>query len=205
MGLEAPAAALRPLPRADRGGAPRRTLAAAASALRATARRVRRRLEYAAALVARLRRWRTARHRRVGAPCRRIARHTRPGRSSGARPRRARRTPPATTLLLADLSLSTDAYANDAAHHRRHTRTRSMCSAKSRLAAAMHSRCLPSVQRSHVRMQHLKGFDEPWAAPVAAYVGAIKLRLLHAAGRRAAAGDQAPCVANRAPAPAQSD
>ena len=31
-----------------------------------------------------------------------------------------------------------------------------------------------SVRRQHVRMQHLKGFDEPWSAAAQARVGAIK-------------------------------
>ncbi len=80
------------------------------------------------------------------------------------------------TLLLADLSLSTDAYVND--------EQRVIDVIRDALyvfGEALHGSGdafamlgFSSVRRSHVRMQHLKGFDEPWAAPVAARVGAIK-------------------------------
>ena len=80
------------------------------------------------------------------------------------------------TLLLADLSLSTDAYAND--------EQRVIDVIRDALfvfGEALHGSGdafamlgFSSVRRCHVRMQHLKGFDEPWAAPVAARVGAIK-------------------------------
>lgn len=80
------------------------------------------------------------------------------------------------TLLLADLSLSTDTYANN--------EQRIIDVIRDALyvfAQALHGNGdafamlgFSSVGRSHVRMQHLKGFDEPWSAAVAARVGAIK-------------------------------
>jgi nitric oxide reductase NorD protein len=151
-------------------------------ALRATARRVRRRLEVQRAAP----RWQRgcadgdqldidAWVRHAGA--------TRGGSGSSRTPgdpsvfaRAVRGERSLATLLLADLSLSTDAYAND--------EQRVIDVIRDALyvfGEALHGSGdafamlgFSSVRRSHVRMQHLKGFDEPWAAPVAARVGAIK-------------------------------
>jgi nitric oxide reductase NorD protein len=49
-----------------------------------------------------------------------------------------------------------------------------------------------SVRRQHVRMQHLKGFDEPWGAAVLARVGAIKPGYYTRMGAAMRAGHPAP-------------
>ncbi|MBB1076242.1 VWA domain-containing protein [Rhodoferax sp. 4810] len=80
------------------------------------------------------------------------------------------------TLLLADLSLSTDAYVND------HQRVIDIIrDALYVFGEALHAAADPfamwgfsSVRRSHVRLQHLKAFDEPWGAAEKNRVGAIK-------------------------------
>jgi len=90
--------------------------------------------------------------------------------------RRARLERSLATLLLADLSLSTDAYANG------HARVIDVIrDALFVFGEALHAVGDPfaiwgfsSVRRQHVRMQHLKTFEEPWAAPSQARVGAIK-------------------------------
>ena len=80
------------------------------------------------------------------------------------------------TLLLADLSLSTDAYATPSARVIDVIRD-----ALYVFGEALHASGDPfamlgfsSVRRQHVRMQHLKGFDEPWGAATRDRVGAIK-------------------------------
>jgi nitric oxide reductase NorD protein len=80
------------------------------------------------------------------------------------------------TLLLADLSLSTDAHVND--------EQRVIDVIRDALyvfGEALHGTGdafsmlgFSSVRRGHVRMQHLLGFDEPWNATAQARVGAIK-------------------------------
>ena len=80
------------------------------------------------------------------------------------------------TLLLADLSLSTDAYVNN--------EQRVIDVIRDALfvfGEALHGSGdafamlgFSSVRRSHVRMQHLKGFDEAWDRGAQARVGAIK-------------------------------
>ncbi len=147
------------------------------AALRATARRVRRRLEVlrgapqwqrgcADGEAIDLDAW--VRHASSGAALR-----------SGEPPvfaRRGRGERSLATLLLADLSLSTDAHAND--------EQRVIDVIRDALyvfGEALHGTGdafamlgFSSVRRSQVRMQHLKGFDEPWAGAVQARVGAIK-------------------------------
>lgn len=79
------------------------------------------------------------------------------------------------TLLLADLSLSTDAHVGDD--------TRVMIDrdalhvfgeALSGGGDAFEMLGFSSVRRHNVRIQHLKGFDEPWDETVRARVGAIR-------------------------------
>lgn len=80
------------------------------------------------------------------------------------------------TLLLADLSLSTDAYATD------HARVIDVIrdalyvfgEALSATGDAFEMLGFSSVRRQHVRIQHLKGFDERWNDTVRSRVGAIK-------------------------------
>ncbi len=80
------------------------------------------------------------------------------------------------TLLLADLSLSTDAYVNDSQRVIDIIRD-----ALYVFGEALHAAADPfamwgfsSVRRSHVRLQHLKAFDEPWSTAEKNRVGAIK-------------------------------
>ena len=80
------------------------------------------------------------------------------------------------TLLLADLSLSTDAYANneqrviDVIRDALHVFGEALHAA----GDAFEMLGFSSVRRSHVRIQHLKGFSEAWGAAAQARVGAIK-------------------------------
>ena len=80
------------------------------------------------------------------------------------------------TLLLGDLSLSTDAYATQEARVIDIIRDALFVFGEALNAAgdpfAMWG--FSSVRRSHVRLQHLKSFDEPWHASVKNRVGAIK-------------------------------
>ena len=80
------------------------------------------------------------------------------------------------TLLLADLSLSTDAYATPQAKVIDVIRDALFV-----FGEALHAVDDPfavwgfsSVRRSHVRLQHLKPFDEPWNDACRSRVGAIK-------------------------------
>ena len=148
-------------------------------ALRATARRMRRRLEVLRAAP----RWQRAcadgddldldawvRHAGSGAP----------GVASPGDPpvfaRRVRGERSLATLLLADLSLSTDAYVNNEARVIDVVRDALFV-----FGEALHGTGdafamlgFSSVRRQHVRLQHLKGFDEPWGQAAQARVGAIR-------------------------------
>jgi len=80
------------------------------------------------------------------------------------------------TLLLADLSLSTDAYVNNDARVIDVVREALFV-----FGEALHGTGdafamlgFSSVRRAHVRLQHLKGFDDAWNAAAQARVGAIK-------------------------------
>jgi nitric oxide reductase NorD protein len=90
--------------------------------------------------------------------------------------RRARLDRSLATLLLADLSLSTDAYATANARVIDVIRDALFV-----FGEALHAAGDPfaiwgfsSVRRQHVRMQHLKTFDEHWGDASCARVGAIK-------------------------------
>lgn len=90
--------------------------------------------------------------------------------------RRARLDRSLATLLLADLSLSTDAYATEQARVIDVIRDALFV-----FGEALHATGDPfaiwgfsSVRRQHVRMQHLKTFDESWGDANRARVGAIK-------------------------------
>ncbi len=80
------------------------------------------------------------------------------------------------TLLLADLSLSTDAYANNEQRVIDVIRDALVVFGEALHATGDNFEMLgfSSVRRSHVRMQHLKGFDEAWGTAALARVGAIK-------------------------------
>ncbi|WP_395703972.1 nitric oxide reductase activation protein NorD [Aquabacterium sp.] len=99
------------------------------------------------------------------------------------------------TLLLADLSQSTDAHVDD---QRRvidviRDALHVFGEALSATGDAFEMLGFSSVRRQHVRIQHLKGFDERWAAPARQRVGAVKpgfytrmgAAIRHATGRLA--------------------
>jgi len=148
------------------------------TALRTTARRVRRRLEVLRAGSGRQRAqpegdeidldaW--VRHRvdAAGAP------HS---ESPAVFTRRVRTERSLATLLLADLSLSTDAYATQTARVIDVIREALYVFGEALSASGDPFEMLgfSSVRRQNVRIQHLKGFDEPWNATVRDRVGAIK-------------------------------
>lgn len=80
------------------------------------------------------------------------------------------------TLLLADLSLSTDAYADSSARIVDVIREALYVFGEALAATgdAFEMLGFSSVRRQHVRLQHLKGFDEPWSATARSRVGAIR-------------------------------
>lgn len=80
------------------------------------------------------------------------------------------------TLLLADLSLSTDAHVNNTQRVVDVIRDALYVFGEALNATgdAFAMLGFSSVRRAHVRLQHLKGFDEAWARPVQDRVGAIK-------------------------------
>jgi nitric oxide reductase NorD protein len=80
------------------------------------------------------------------------------------------------TLLLADLSLSTDAYADSSARIVDVIREALYVFGEALAATgdAFEMLGFSSVRRQNVRLQHLKGFDEPWNATAQARVGAIR-------------------------------
>ncbi|UJW78946.1 nitric oxide reductase activation protein NorD [Hydrogenophaga sp. SL48] len=148
------------------------------TALRTTARRVRRRLEILRAGTGRQRAqpegdeidldaW--VRHRvdAAGAP------HS---ESPAVFTRRVRTERSLATLLLADLSLSTDAYATQTARVIDVIRDALYVFGEALSASGDPFEMLgfSSVRRQNVRIQHLKDFDESWNASVRDRVGAIK-------------------------------
>ncbi len=101
------------------------------------------------------------------------------GRHSDTPPiytRRVRHERSLATLLLADLSLSTDAYATPEAKVIDVIRDALFVFGEALNAVgdpfAMWG--FSSVRRQHVRLQHLKSFDEPWSDASRMRVGAIK-------------------------------
>ncbi|NML15256.1 nitric oxide reductase activation protein NorD [Azohydromonas caseinilytica] len=80
------------------------------------------------------------------------------------------------TLLLADLSLSTDAYASNDARVIDVIRDALFVFGEALAAGgdAFEMLGFSSVRRQHVRIQHLKGFDEPWGPLPRARVGLVK-------------------------------
>ncbi|EGJ11063.1 nitric oxide reductase activation protein NorD [Rubrivivax benzoatilyticus] len=80
------------------------------------------------------------------------------------------------TLLLADLSLSTDAWAGGDARIVDVIRDAMWVFGEALAAGgdAFEMLGFSSVRRQNVRIQHLKGFDEPWNGDVRARLGAIK-------------------------------
>ncbi|HNK19299.1 MAG TPA: VWA domain-containing protein, partial [Piscinibacter sp.] len=80
------------------------------------------------------------------------------------------------TLLLADLSLSTDAHVDNDARVIDVIRDALYVfgEALEGTGDAFEMLGFSSVRRQHVRMQHLKGFDETWSREARSRVGAIK-------------------------------
>ena len=99
------------------------------------------------------------------------------------------------TLLLADLSLSTDAWATPEARVIDVIRDALFVFGEALAAVGDPFEMLgfSSVRRQNVRVHQLKGFDEPWALPARARVGAVKpgyytrmgAAIRHATGRLA--------------------
>jgi nitric oxide reductase NorD protein len=153
-----------------------------AAPLRATARRVRRRLEVLRAAP----RWQ--RHCADGeaidldAWVRHAADEAGPRSPQAASreplvfARRTRGERSLATLLLADLSLSTDAHVNNDARVIDVIRDTLYVFGEALEATgdAFEMLGFSSVRRQHVRMQHLKAFEEPWSRAAQARVGAIK-------------------------------
>ena len=148
-------------------------------ALRAVARRVRRRMELLRAAPRRLHGQRDGDQLDLDA----WVRH----RSDAAAHEPALDSPPVwcrhqrierslATLLLADLSLSTDAYATPHARVIDLIREALFVFGEALAAGGDPFEMLgfSSVRRQHVRMQHLKGFDEAWSSAARDRVGAIK-------------------------------
>ncbi len=148
------------------------------TALRATARRMRRRLEVLRAAP----RWQRACADGDAIDLDAWVRHsagTRGQATPGDPPvfaRRVRGERSLATVLLADLSLSTDAYVNNDQRVIDVIRDALFV-----FGEALHGtgdafaiQGFSSVRRLHVRMQHLKGFDEAWNAAAQSRVGAIK-------------------------------
>lgn len=149
-------------------------------ALRVTARQVRRRLELLRAAPARrhaqpdgeeldLDAW--VRHATEGASQR--------SESPAVWQRRVHDERSLATLLLADLSLSTDAHIGGRGHALRVIEViRDALYVFGEALAAGGDRFemlgFSSVRRQHVRIQHLKGFDEPWGELARARVGAVR-------------------------------
>lgn len=90
--------------------------------------------------------------------------------------RRVRTERSLATLLLADLSLSTDAYATQTARVIDVIRDALFVFGEALAASGDPFEMLgfSSVRRQNVRIQYLKGFDQPWNAAVRDRVGAIK-------------------------------
>ena len=125
-------------------------------------------------------------------------------RTAACSRRRVRGERSLATLLLADLSLSTDAYVNNDARVIDVIRDALLRVRRSAAGTGEPFEMLgfSSVRRQHVRIQHLKGFDEPWNAAVRGRVGAIKPGYYTRMGAAIRAGHAAAGRAPRAPAPA---
>ena len=147
-------------------------------ALRATARRVRRRLEVLRAAPRWQRQCADGEAIDLDAWVRHAADDA--GATSPRDPavfaRRVRGERSLATLLLADLSLSTDAHVNNDARVIDVIRDALYVFGEALQGSgdAFGMLGFSSVRRHNVRMQHLKGFDEPWSAAVQSRVGAIK-------------------------------
>ena len=148
------------------------------AALRATAKRVRRRLEILRAGTGRARGQSEGDELDLDAWVRhRVEASTAPRSESPAVfTRRVRTERSLATLLLADLSLSTDAYATQTARVIDVIRDALYVFGEALAASGDPFEMVgfSSVRRQNVRIQHLKGFDQPWNAAARDRVGAIK-------------------------------
>lgn len=148
------------------------------AALRATAKRVRRRLEILRAGTGRARGQSEGDEIDLDAWVRHHVEATTAPRSESPAvfTRRVRTERSLATLLLADLSLSTDAYATQTARVIDVIRDALYVFGEALSASGDPFEMLgfSSVRRHKVRIQHLKGFEEPWNAAARDRVGAIK-------------------------------
>ncbi len=148
------------------------------AALRATARRMRRRLEVLRAAP----HWQHACSEGEAIDLDAWVRHSGEARCAGASgdppifQRRVKGERSLATLLLADLSLSTDAHVDDTQRVIDVIRDALFVFGEALQATGDPFAILgfSSVRRQHVRMQHLKGFDDAWDTGAQARVGAIK-------------------------------
>ena len=145
-------------------------------ALRATARRVRRRLETLRAAPQRLHGQRDGDELDIDAWVRARCDGGRRDDSPAVFHRHERGSRQLATLLLADLSLSTETYVDDAQRVIDVVRDALFVFGEALTACgdAFQMLGFSSVRRQHVRLQHLKGFDEPWNDTVRARLGALK-------------------------------
>lgn len=149
------------------------------AALRATARRVRRRLESLRASPRRLHAQRDGDELDLDAWVR-FATERRSGATLDDSPavhvRHDKGDRELATLLLADLSLSTEAHVDNEARVIDVVRDALFVFGEALTACgdAFQMLGFSSVRRQHVRLQHLKGFDEPWNEAVRARLGALK-------------------------------
>jgi len=145
-------------------------------ALRATARRVRRRLETLRAAPQRLHGQRDGDELDIDAWVRTRCDAGWRDDSPAVFHRPARGDRQLATLLLADLSLSTETYVDDEQRVIDVVRDALFVfgEALSGCGDAFQMLGFSSVRRQHVRLQHLKGFDEPWNDAVRARLAALK-------------------------------
>lgn len=151
---------------------------APAASLKATAKRVRRRLEILRAGTGRARAQSEGDEIDLDAWVRHTVESMSAPRSESPAvfTRRVRTERSLATLLLADLSLSTDAYATQTARVIDVIRDALYVFGEALSAGGDPFEMLgfSSVRRQNVRIQHLKGFDETWSGSVRDRVGAIK-------------------------------
>ena len=145
-------------------------------ALRATARRVRRRLETLRAAPLRLHGQRDGDELDIDAWVRARSNGGRRDDSPAVFHRHERGERQLATLLLADLSLSTETYVDDERRVIDVVRDALFVFGEALTACgdAFQMLGFSSVRRQHVRLQHLKGFDEPWNDAVRARLAALK-------------------------------
>ena len=145
-------------------------------ALRATARRVRRRLETLRAAPRQVHGQRDGDELDIDAWVRQRCQRGPVDDSPAVYHRRERGERQLATLLLADLSLSTESHVDNEQRVIDVVREALYVFGEALTATgdAFQMLGFSSVRRQHVRLQHLKGFDEPWNDTVRARLAALK-------------------------------